>query len=354
MSTGERPSGVDADTGNGRHSAGRTSPPGPQRPLAGTVARRSPLPTLPDESVADELRATLDDLRRTLDDVSSAGVGPQRRRGRPGVWVAAAVVVLVLAGVFVLAVAGPGPFRRKDSAPTAGSTTSVPGRPTGSGSPSPSGSPSTAQGLVSPPLAPWPGTTTAAPRGLPETGPGIDAPGNAVVATVIGRDEQVYQRSVAAGALGSLSLAVPELTTMPGVARTLHPVVTDLTVAVNGRAAVVVAAPDGTWRILDTHPADVVELRFRLEGAVLDVQRATAGRVLVAVMPLTAGGPDGGLYAATQALVTGVPVQAAVCPDAPVSEQLCGTQTRSGLWLASAPGGRRTPLVLFSADVAAP
>jgi hypothetical protein len=77
-------------------------------------------------------------------------------------------------------------------------------------------------------------------------------------------------------------------------------------------------------------PVSAITMRYRLEGAAARSQPAPAGRVLVPLPPITRPDPTlGDLQVVVE--VSGGTVRNLVCPDLPVSDQLCGRQ-QGRLW----------------------
>ena len=77
-------------------------------------------------------------------------------------------------------------------------------------------------------------------------------------------------------------------------------------------------------------PATDITMRYRLEGGADRSQPAPVGRVLVLLPPVTRSDPALGDPAVVVEVIGGT-VRNLVCPDLPVSDQLCGRQ-RGAVW----------------------
>ena len=205
---------------------------------------------------------------------------------------------------------------------------------------------------VSTVTSPAPLATTLA-GAVATSGPGLSEPGIHVVAQP-GADGslEVVEHIKAPAAVSSLTITAPRASGS-GVAQT-SPTIQGFQAQADG--LVVTDAPQPTIpaggdRLDLPGPATDIVLRYRLEGAVGRSQPAPVGRVLVVLPPITA--PDAGLGDLSVVVeVVGGNVRNVVCPDLPVSDQLCGRQNGEVWSTAAMPLGGSS--IVAQIDLPAP
>jgi hypothetical protein len=189
-----------------------------------------------------------------------------------------------------------------------------------------------------PSMPPTTGTSTgSAPASTPASaaatsGPGLTEPGIHVVAQPAADGTlEVVERVRLERAVSALLLAPPR--PRGGGAAGANPTITGFQAQAGG--LVVTDAPasplpaDGE-RIELPVPATDITMRYRLEGSTDRSQPAPVGRVLVLLPPVTRSDPALGDPPVVVEVVGGT-VRNLVCPDLPVSDQLCGRQ-RGAVW----------------------
>ena len=172
-------------------------------------------------------------------------------------------------------------------------------------------------------------TETSGPTagGLATTGPGLTEPGIHVVAqTAVDGSLEVLERIRLSTAVSGLVVALPQASGS-GVAQ-VTPSVTDFQAQANGGVVADMPAsplPPGGDRIDLPGPATDISMRYRLEGGSDRSQPAPVGRVLIVLPPITAPDPQLGDLGVVVEVVGGN-IRNLVCPNLPVSDQLCGRQ----------------------------
>jgi hypothetical protein len=187
------------------------------------------------------------------------------------------------------------------------------------------------------------GAATSAPMGAPSAttadtpgppagslataGPGLTEPGIHVVAqTAADGSLEVLERIKLIAPVSGLSVALPQATGS-GVAGAT-PSITGFQAQADGDVVTDMPAsplPAGGDRLDFPGPASDISMRYRLEGGADRSQPAPVGRVLIVLPPITAADPrlgDPGVVVE----VVGGNIRNLVCPNLPVSDQLCGRQ----------------------------
>jgi hypothetical protein len=215
-------------------------------------------------------------------------------------------VAVVLAVCAVIAAGRPEVVRVPQ---TSGAATSATSAPTGA----PSGT--TADAL---------GTSPAGPA---TTGPGLTEPGIHVVAqTASDGSLEVLERIRLSAPVSGLSIALPQATGSGVTGAT--PSISGFQAQANGEVVTDVPAsplPAGGDRLTFPGPATDISMRYRLEGGADRSQPAPVGRVLIVLPPITAADPQLGDLGVVVEVVGGN-IRNLVCPNLPVSDQLCGRQ----------------------------
>lgn len=175
------------------------------------------------------------------------------------------------------------------------------------------------------------GTTSDAadtsPVGPATTGPGLTEPGIHVVAqTDPDGSLEVLERIKLTARIGGIWVALPKATGS-GVAGAT-PSITGFQAQADGDVVTDMPAsplpPEGD-RIDFPTPASDISMRYRLEGSADRSQPAPVGRVLILLPPITAPDPQLGDPGVVVEVVGGN-IRNLVCPNLPVSDQLCGRQ----------------------------
>ncbi len=318
----QEPVAVPAVAGVGAASQGRRAgrfprPSGPRTPTFGIslAAIRGPRPVARTEgteelrrSLADteaqtnELREALDALRQALDHTSPARTAPaepERPRRRPALILALAaslvavvvVVALVLSRGDDTVTASPSPA----PSATASSPSASPSAPSPSASAAPSVTASATPALTTTPL-PWRGGPVIVPPGVPESGPGITAPGTDVTLAIDDdlRHFDVYEQAVLAEPADAVTVSLPPVTlwsgALDGAAEEVRPAVEDLQIEIDGVPVRVQERGEGWFALPPSGSrATKVVLRYRLSGVAVGYAGSpNAARRTVAVPPLTA------------------------------------------------------------------
>ena len=174
--------------------------------------------------------------------------------------------------------------------------------------------------------------TPTAPAAVATSGPGLTEPGIHVVAQPAADGSlEVMERVRLATPVSTLLIAPPRPRGTGSAGA--NPAVTDFQAQAGG--LVVTDAPtsplpvDGE-RIELPAPATDITMRYRLEGGADRSQPAPVGRVLLLLPPVTRSDPALGDPAVVVEVVGGT-VRNLVCPDLPVTDQLCGRQ-RGAIW----------------------
>jgi hypothetical protein len=193
-----------------------------------------------------------------------------------------------------------------------------------------------------PALTPAPTTADAAAT----TGPGRTEPGIHVVAAPgVDGTLEVVERVKLGTPVSALLLAPPR--PLGGGAAGANPMITGFQAQAGGLVVTDSPAsplPTTGERIELPAPATDITMRYRLEGGTDRSQPAPVGRVLVLLSPITRSDPAVGDPPAVVEVIGGT-VRNLVCPDLPVSDQLCGRQ-RGAVWST-------TPMPLSRASVVA-
>ena len=191
--------------------------------------------------------------------------------------------------------------------------------------PQPSGAATSA-----PTAAPAATTTEAASPpapGLATTGPGLTEPGIHVVAqTASDGSLEVLERVKLTARVSGLWVALPKAT--PSAVAGAMPSITGFQAQADGDVVADMPAsplpPEGD-RVDFPAPASDISMRYRLEGGADRSQPAPVGRVLIVLPPITAANPQVGDPRVVVEVVGGN-IRNLVCPNLPVSDQLCGRQ----------------------------
>ncbi len=200
-------------------------------------------------------------------------------------------------------------------------------------SPKPPG-PASSQGVA--PSTTETGTSSAptptTPAAAATTGPGLTEPGIHVVAQpAVDGSLEVLERLKLATPVSTLLIAPPRPRGTASAGTT--PVISGFQAQAGG--LVVTDAPtsplpaDGE-RIELPAPATDITMRYRLEGGADRSHPAPVGRGRVRPPPVTRSAPGRGDPAVVVEVIGGT-VRNLVCPDLPVSDQLCGRQ-RGAVW----------------------
>ncbi|MEP6649325.1 MAG: hypothetical protein ABJA74_05355 [Lapillicoccus sp.] len=183
-------------------------------------------------------------------------------------------------------------------------------------------------------------STEAGAGALATSGPGLTEPGVHVVAQpdAFGGVE-VVERVRVNTPIAGLMIALPHASG-PGVAGT-KPTMTGFQAQADGAVVTDMLTsplPAGGDQLDFPSPATDITMRYRLEGGSDRSQPAPVGRVLIVLPPVTA---DLGLSGSPVVVeVVGGNIRNLVCPDLPVSDQLCGRQ-QGRVWTTTAvPLGR--------------
>lgn len=174
--------------------------------------------------------------------------------------------------------------------------------------------------------------TPTTPDAAATTGPGLTEPGIHVVAQpAVDGSLEVLERLRLGTPVSTLLIAPPR--PRGGGSAGATPRIIGFQAQAGG--LVVTDAPtsplpaDGE-RIELPVPATDITMRYRLEGGADRSQPAPVGRVLVLLPPVTRSDPAVGDPAVVVEVIGGT-VRNLVCPDLPVSDQLCGRQ-RGAVW----------------------
>lgn len=184
-----------------------------------------------------------------------------------------------------------------------------------------SSAPSTTPTVVTETL---PGPAAAA---VATTGPGLTEPGVHVVAQPASDGSlEVVEHVKVSTPVSSLPIAMPH-TTSSGLAGAT-PSITGFQAQADGLVVTDMPASPLTTagdRLQLPSAASEISMRYRLEGGLDRSQPAPVGRVLMILPPITATDPSLGDPAVVVEVV-GANVRNLVCPNLPVSDQLCGRQ----------------------------
>jgi hypothetical protein len=221
--------------------------------------------------------------------------------------------------------------------------------PTGAGTATAGPSPSTTSSTTTR------GSTSATPAdgALATAGPGLTEPGVHVIAQ-LGADGslEVVERVRTSTPVGSLTVALPH-GTGTGVAG-VTPSVSGFQAQADGQVVTDMPAsplPPGGDRIDLPGPSSDIAMRYRMEGGTDRSQPAPVGRVLLVLPPITA---PGATLEETPVVVevVGGNIRNLVCPNLPVSDQLCGRQ-QGRVW-TTAPVPLARALVIAQVDLPQP
>ena len=178
--------------------------------------------------------------------------------------------------------------------------------------------------------APTPAPTPA--DAAATTGPGLTEPGIHVVAAPgVDGTLEVVERVKLGTPVSALLLAPPR--PRGGGAAGANPTITGFQAQAGGLVVTDTPAsplPTEGERIELPGPATDITMRYRLEGGSDRSQPAPVGRVLVLLPPITRSDPAVGDPSVVVEVIGGT-VRNLVCPDLPVSDQLCGRQ-RGAVW----------------------
>jgi hypothetical protein len=308
-------------------------------------------------SSATELRVALDELRRVLD-VDELSTPRRRRRGP---WLLLGLLVLALIAALAIredvldrfdslpGIASSKPSASPGTQPSTGPTA---GRPTPSPATNPRPSAPSTQGTL-------PAQSVQAPATMPQSGPGITAPGTDVT-VALGSDQtantiDVYEQVIfPAPGLDALPLSQPSLTSLLGDVANLKPQVSDIQVELDGQVARAVPAGDGAWVAVPPQGGRFTKarLRYSVSEAVARSTPSLPGRALVLVTPLTG----------SETLRDGLPlsvrfsspaIQGVSCPTAPLTDQLCAAHD-GDTWTARLPSSATSAIVLAQVNLNPP
>ena len=170
------------------------------------------------------------------------------------------------------------------------------------------------------------------PDAAATTGPGLSEPGIHVIAQpAVDGSMEVVERLKLQTPVSALSLAPPR--PRGGGAAGANPTITGFQAQAGGLVVTDTPAsplPTEGERIELPGPATDITMRYRLEGGSDRSQPAPVGRVLVLLPPITRSDPAVGDPSVVVEVIGGT-VRNLVCPDLPVSDQLCGRQ-RGAVW----------------------
>jgi hypothetical protein len=241
------------------------------------------------------------------------------------------ILVAAVLAVFAVLVSGRSPSpEAPDPSSTLGVTPSAP-----------------ATSTSSPPAStPAPTAASTPADAAATTGPGRTEPGIHVVAAPgVDGTLEVVERVKLGTPVSALLLAPPR--PRGGGAAGANPTITGFQAQAGGLVVTDSPAsplPAAGERIELPAPATDITMRYRVEGSTDRSQPAPVGRVLVLLPPITRSDPAVGDPPVVVEVIGGT-VRNLVCPDLPVSDQLCGRQ-RGAVWST-------TPLPLSRASVVA-
>ncbi|MDQ1294032.1 MAG: hypothetical protein QG608_1915 [Actinomycetota bacterium] len=294
----ERRRAVAPDTGHGKATtpdrAARqegTAPgeAGPSVPEGSVPEGSAPESSVPESSVpwlgsdkeagTRELREALESLRVLLESRPEAP-RPAHRGPRSSLgprWTTVGVVALVGLGL-ALVLPGAGDDGSLGAPPVPRSSSPDPRRDDLPQAPSPS------------PLR-WPGGPVSVPPGIPQDGPGVDAPGTdlTIAFDTDGQHLDVFERVSFPDPRTDVRLRLPSLSAVWGPRTAVPtPTVQDLQVEIDGRPVLAERARDGAWVArAGRNGATGVVLRYRVDRSVLRLPGSPSGRVLAVVPSLT-------------------------------------------------------------------
>lgn len=185
----------------------------------------------------------------------------------------------------------------------------------------------------------------------PTAGPGIDEPGTLISARLMGSDVLDVSESLrVTRSITRLTITPPDLTGAHSELDSLEPVLTDVQVSADGQVVPTlqdeVLAP---LRIVLPKPAQSVEVRYLLEGAVVRSLPSRAGRALAGLAPVAVTTSEGPV-----AFVFGGPEIVGVsCPSLGPRGYACAGGEPGRLTVAK-PLERSAALVLLQFDLPRP